>query len=370
MNDFEKALRKVQQRQMTHGDRAPTDEKVRQALKSMEQFVVPQSPAEAAMMFAGGPIGGKLFKGAALTAGAMTSDDAEAALNPKYILKELIERVKGVPDWKSRSKSIEMTPDDFLALSHPLNEVDIKRVNDLVESFKQNQLQNQLQLWFEHNGKGVANIVGHEGRHRAMAAKKLGLDGVPVELRGDIRWSEQTDPSRFDYVEEWPQKLISEGNDLRVQFPIPRETTRLYHGGRSFDKWDPSTVGTGEGYLLPQGPGLYLGNRDLAKVYKKYGGDDPALLQLDLDTSRVLDPAVKMSPSEREAYEYVSKKYDPRGYGLRNKLSDLPKYRFDEVRKDLIDSGIDGFKQYLNDDFGYEWSIFNPDIIKSIERIE
>jgi hypothetical protein len=35
MNDFEKALRKVQQRQMTHEDRAPTDKRVRDAIKDM-----------------------------------------------------------------------------------------------------------------------------------------------------------------------------------------------------------------------------------------------------------------------------------------------------------------------------------------------
>jgi hypothetical protein len=92
--DYEEAKRRVQQRQMTHQDFEPTRQRVKDAMKTMRDMVVPQTPAEAAMMLALGPVGGKAFKGASLAAGAMASDDAEAAIfkMPFDKLKELLTR--------------------------------------------------------------------------------------------------------------------------------------------------------------------------------------------------------------------------------------------------------------------------------------
>ena len=78
--------------QMSHPNYDETKRRVKKAKKQLESFVLPQSPAELAAMAALGPVGGKLFKGAMLGAGALASDDTEAgffssALNPKKLKK-------------------------------------------------------------------------------------------------------------------------------------------------------------------------------------------------------------------------------------------------------------------------------------------
>lgn len=91
---WNRAKRKQSQRQMTHEDRTETNRRVRDAMKTMQESIVPQSPAELAAMFALGPVGGKAFKGAMLASGALASDDAEAAVYklPFEKLKDIITR--------------------------------------------------------------------------------------------------------------------------------------------------------------------------------------------------------------------------------------------------------------------------------------
>lgn len=81
---YKRAKERQKRAQLPHGDHEATKQRVRKAMKTMEELVVPQSPAEWAATLALGPIGGKAFKGAMLAAGAMASDDAEAAfIGPK-----------------------------------------------------------------------------------------------------------------------------------------------------------------------------------------------------------------------------------------------------------------------------------------------
>lgn len=147
---------------------------------------------------------------------------------------------------------------------------------------------------------------------------------------------------------------------------------KLFHGGRGFSRWDPRTLGTGEGGVQAQGPGLYAGDTtDLAKAYLKYGGENPVLSELTVDSSRIFNPALKLEDQHREAYERASKFLDSLGYrasrnGIRNALLYQSTYPKELVREGLVDSGIDGFFQRLNGDFGNEFVIFNPDAIKDI----
>jgi hypothetical protein len=160
-----------------------------------------------------------------------------------------------------------------------------------------------------------------------------------------------------------------------VNFMSILGTLKLYHGGRAFTKWDPATIGTGEGFLMPQGPGLYAGNEQLASRYKKYGGSDPALLELLVDDSRIIEPRKKMSLEHKEAYNRAVEALDVLGLKASNSgipnvfLSGRP-YSNEKIRQVLVNSGIDGLKQSLNEVFGHEYVIFNPDIIKSIIRKE
>jgi hypothetical protein len=55
-----------------------------------------------------------------------------------------------------------------------------------------------------------------------MELRDQGYTHMPVEMRGDIRWSEQVDPTKFDYRNEWPAEIIGQSG-IRRPFPIPRE---------------------------------------------------------------------------------------------------------------------------------------------------
>lgn len=149
----------------------------------------------------------------------------------------------------------------------------------------------------------------------------------------------------------------------------------LFHGGRKFDKWNPATIGTGEGMGV-QGPGLYAGDKQaLAKVYMKYGGDDPAVTKLLVDDSSIIETAKKMSPEHRAAYDEAVAKLVELGlpadkYGIKMALNSGRYYDNERVRKALTNSGVKGFKQDLYNDFGNEFVIFDPDIIKAYETLD
>ena len=88
-------------------------------------------------------------------------------------------------------------------------------------------------LYFRHDGEGVAEVVGHEGRHRARALRKLGVTEMPVRLisREDgkgagIRWGLQDTPGRNQITGKWPVVLLSESEDKNslvssIPFPVP-----------------------------------------------------------------------------------------------------------------------------------------------------
>lgn len=151
---------------------------------------------------------------------------------------------------------------------------------------------------------------------------------------------------------------------------------KLYHGGRKFSQWDPKTIGTGEGRFLAQGPGLYAGdNTDLAKVYLKYGGDSPTLSELIVDSSRIIQPQKKMTDEQREIYYRAAGALDKLGLnatksGIPNVFLNGRSYNPQEVRQALVESGLGGLKQDLYNQFGSEYAIFDPEIIKSIRAIE
>ena len=83
----------------------------------------------------------------------------------------------GYEGWKG--KLIWMTPDRFLELANPLPDYQINQesLKNLIRRMKE-QLPTDF-LMLEINGK-TKKVIGHEGRHRAMASKKVGIEKVPV----------------------------------------------------------------------------------------------------------------------------------------------------------------------------------------------
>lgn len=151
---------------------------------------------------------------------------------------------------------------------------------------------------------------------------------------------------------------------------------KLYHGGRKFTEWNPNTIGSGERGILAQGPGLYAGdNPKLAKIYMKYGGDQPTLSELLVDDTMIFNPSKKMTEPQLEAYNKAAAQLDKLGlkasnYGIRNALLNRNWWNPQEVRQLLSESGVAGFRQSLGEGFGDEFSIFDPQVIKSIRAVD
>jgi hypothetical protein len=145
-----------------------------------------------------------------------------------------------VPDYKSREKLIDMPIGDFLALAEKGEEEakgrDVKKLLDNGARFSSLPYLNVDSDY---------RADGHEGRHRARALKAAGYEKMPVILRvAGLRWSEQADPSRFDYVKDWPTELraqaTAENPSFSIPFPVSREDAMTPYRGdiRASEKRD------------------------------------------------------------------------------------------------------------------------------------
>lgn len=116
-----------------------------------------------------------------------------------------------------------MDIDMFLSLAKPLFGQMSPRAE---EAFNQNIKWNQLPfLYIDTDKNGVAKVTGHEGRHRANVLKKAGYKDMPVVItdRGNLRWGQQGDPKNHEYIEKFPETIVSETGVKTYPFPFTRE---------------------------------------------------------------------------------------------------------------------------------------------------
>jgi len=138
------------------------------------------------------------------------------------------------PAWKSRERLTSIPIDAFLKLASPIEGDDsdkIARVKKVIDSGGQFSSLPFLITGTDNNGdqEVLGDGEGHEGRHRAMALRDLGYTHIPVVLKSDIRWSEQNDPKKLDYHEQWPANLVGY-NGYSIPFPVAREQAEASYG--------------------------------------------------------------------------------------------------------------------------------------------
>ncbi len=158
-------------------------------------------------------------------AGGVDKGSAADAFDPREI------ETNRTPAWKGREKLVEMRIDDFLALAKPGDDPGKEEgVRKLREAGARFSTLPFLQFWGDSESV-ERKVDGHEGRHRARQLKAEGYSTMPVLLRGDIRWSEQNDPRRFDYRQVWPTTLRSETGAYTLPFPVLRDEANWPYNG-------------------------------------------------------------------------------------------------------------------------------------------
>lgn len=124
----------------------------------------------------------------------------------------------------SREILVEMPIDDFLAAAK--KEVSPEKLENTRRLISEGTpFETVPSLQFKNNGDGTAKVIGHDGRHRAMALKEQGETTIPVRLQssgGDgpsIRWGQQNNLSSSDYVDTLPKQLVEEDGEALINMP-------------------------------------------------------------------------------------------------------------------------------------------------------
>jgi hypothetical protein len=163
-------------------------------------------------------------------------------------LFELNPEVTNADTFKSRNTLITLTPDEFLNLSPDLmQKPDPKRLGFIEDAIAKGKKLDAPFLYMTDKD-GVAKVTGHEGRHRALALKKMGINEMPVILKSDrIRWGQQD--SRFDKLnDKWPTTLEPQDpvffghtqTGKAIPFPVPFPVSDLKSVSSSLHGLDQS----------------------------------------------------------------------------------------------------------------------------------
>jgi len=167
-------------------------------------------------------------EGVGETTQALGKASPSVTVKPQRFDAKLLEQA-GRQSVGSREILVDMPIRDFLKVAEKVSPDDPQRADsrkitkELVE--KGTPFRSIPSLTFENSGDGTAKVVGHEGRHRAMALLAEGEDTIPVVLHsyggkgGSIRWGQQNDPDSFDYKDVLPDRLKSEDTDDVVPMP-------------------------------------------------------------------------------------------------------------------------------------------------------
>ena len=172
-------------------------------------------------------------------------EDVDIQTGRGFFDPEALKRYEN-PNPGSREIIVDMSPDEFLDLALPLPNGDDSKlipVRNLAQ--RGSQFTDIPYLGFDNMLDGPAQVKMHEGRHRALALKELGVKKMPVRLISReygtgpaIRWGKQ-DYENFDLVhpDDWPTKIEQESGGNIRDFPISRPENDLL--GRRYDRPKP-----------------------------------------------------------------------------------------------------------------------------------
>lgn len=126
----------------------------------------------------------------------------------------------GDAGWKSRSTLVRMSPQEFLDMAEYLPNPDPDKMARVLQMLKEGKPFSLPELDFYACREGLATVLGHEGRHRAIAMKNLGWKDFPVKFTSQgspsIRWGSM--PKDF----KWPSLLEGQEDNFLHKMKFPK----------------------------------------------------------------------------------------------------------------------------------------------------
>ena len=154
----------------------------------------------------------------------------------------------------TREILVEMPIEKFQELAATPNASDIKKRADKVEeglvskAFKANEGSNNTpMLQFRAEGD-EAKVIGHEGRARAEALRRMGAKTMPVRLIDNsidtpLRWDKLFNEDDMYSRNDTPKTLVNEDGSKKINFPVKKEGDKLVGKGVKILKKLPGMAG-------------------------------------------------------------------------------------------------------------------------------
>ena len=167
---------------------------------------------------------------------------------------------------------------------------------------------------------------------------------------------------------------------------------KFFHGGTKISgkTFDPVFLGTGEGgNVRPQGQAFYgSSSKDHADIYQKYGKEgNQGTTEFQISHDALLYPkghiwskfSSEYTDRVEKALERAAELLKERGLSKKDyrgrEIDPIDLYQVSgrpsnseskKIRQTLIDAGIDGSIEYLNDTYGNEIAVYNPEIMSRV----
>jgi hypothetical protein len=149
----------------------------------------------------------------------------KGATFPKWFDKAIEDATRDYFKWKGRSTLVRMDPKDFLKMAEPLRDGPdpdkMARVQRIIQEGGDFTIP-ELDFYTDRSGR-IAQVKGHEGRHRAIAMSNLGYNDYPVIITSHTGFDNPTSIRWGDLPKDFKLPSLmrgQEGNEInRIPFP-------------------------------------------------------------------------------------------------------------------------------------------------------
>jgi len=141
---------------------------------------------------------------------------------PSWFDKAISEATRDYYKWKGRSTLVNMSPSDFLKMAEPIPQPDPDKMARVQEIIRKGGDFTIPELGFYTNRLGnTAEVLNHEGRHRAYAMRNLGYKDYPVIITSHPGFDNPTAIRWGDLPKDFVMPKWMRGQEENEIFQIP-----------------------------------------------------------------------------------------------------------------------------------------------------